>query len=62
MTYNGEVGCSIGRLFKNGDNKTVKDGSDHFVIEILAVNNYNDPINEITKEKMGNAFIMHAGY
>ena len=51
MNYNGEVGSSICRLFKNGDNKTVK--ADHFRIEIVAVNNYNDPINEMTKEENG---------
>ena len=53
MTYNYVDSCSIGKLFNNNDNKTVKNAADHFGIEIVAVNNYNDAINEITKEEKG---------
>ena len=48
-----EYYCNIERLFKNGDNKTVKDSAAHFGIGLVTVDNYNDAINEITKEENG---------
>jgi hypothetical protein len=52
MTYQ-EDSCNIERLYKNGDNKTVKDAAEHFGIELVTVDNYDDAINEITKEENG---------
>ena len=52
MSYE-ENSCNIERLFKNGDNKTVKDAAEHFGIELVTVDNYDDAINEITKEENG---------
>ena len=44
---------NLERLYKNGDKKTVKDAADHFGIKIVTVDNYEDAINEITKEENG---------
>ena len=52
MTYY-EDSCNINKLFENGDNKTVKDAVSHFGIEIVAVDNYEDAIKEITKDENG---------
>ena len=45
--------CNIDKLYKNGDNKTVKDAVSHFGIDIVSVNNYNDAIKELTKDENG---------
>ena len=44
---------NIDKLYKNGDNKTVKDAVSHFGIDIVSVNNYNDAIKELTKDENG---------
>jgi hypothetical protein len=44
---------NIKRLFKNDDNKTVNEAANHFGIELVTVNNYDDAIKEITKEENG---------
>ena len=46
-TYN------IDKLYKNGNNKTVKDAVSHYGIDIVSVNNYNDAIKELTKDENG---------
>ena len=52
MTYQGPS-CNIEKLFKNEDNKTLKEAANHFGIGLVTVNNYDDAINEITKEENG---------
>jgi hypothetical protein len=52
MTYQ-EDSCNIEKLFKNDDNKTVNEAANHFGIELVTVNNYDDAIKEITKEENG---------
>ena len=44
---------NIKSLSYNHPNKTVKDAADHFGIELVTVNNYDDAIKEITKEENG---------
>ena len=52
MTY--EVGdYYLKRLYKNGDNKTLKNPANHFGIGLVTVNNYDNAINEITKNENG---------
>ena len=53
MTYQEKNNFNIERLYKNDNNKTVKDAADHFGIELVTGDNYYDAINEITKEENG---------
>ena len=50
---NNSTSYNIAKLFKNGENKTVKDAVSHFGLEIIAVNNYVDAIKELTKDENG---------
>ena len=52
MVYYNDT-CNTGKLYKNGDNKTVKDAVSHYGIEIVSVNNYFDAIKELTKDENG---------
>ena len=52
MTYF-EDSCNIDKLYKNGDNKTVKEAVSHYGIDIVTVNNFSDAKNELTKEENG---------
>ena len=52
MIYS-DILCNINNIFENNVNKTVKEAVSHFGIEIIAVNNYEDAINELTKNEKG---------
>ena len=52
MTYY-EDKCNIGKLYENGDNKTVKEAVEHFGITIFPVSTYEDAIKELTKNEKG---------
>ena len=52
MTYS-ESCCNIEKIYENGNNKTIKDAASHYGIGIVTVDNYNDAINELTKEENG---------
>ena len=52
MTYS-DIDCNINKLFNNDGYKTVNDAVTHFGIEIVAVDNYINAINELTKDENG---------
>lgn len=52
MTYE-EPSINIKALFHNGSNKTVNDAVIHYGIKLIAVNNYEDAIKELTKNENG---------
>ena len=45
---------NIEKLYENGKNRTVREAVEHFGIDIVSVNNYEDAINELTKNEEGN--------
>ena len=52
MTHK-EDSCNIERLYQNGNNKTVREAVEYYGITIIAVDNYENAIRELTKKEKG---------
>ena len=52
MNYYNDT-CNIKKLYKNGNNETVKEAIEHFGVTIVTLDNYNDAIKELKKNENG---------